>query len=1078
MAREIVINGYTFRPSPSNGVIVTGPGIQSVGIQIVDDVRALTIRNFQGWEKSPNVTPEAAAVLAAFTDADVAAIKDALIPKPPLPEPPPVATPVPPAQDPVAQQADNTAAAAATPAPDTTTATVPPAPPVAGTPPVVPSAQPDQPRPAGNLANDNNPQSSNVAPLGQPNPTASQSPVTAPGDGNILPQPNVLDRFSSYTYQAAVYVLSPQQFNAFQRSQKKSVNGYNLLFQSGGAPNNVGGPQGALGTAYAAARADLEAEGIGFVPGVPGTPGPNAPDAGRNPFFPNDYYIDSITLENTPLGKGTGASHGSTNLKFTVLEPANITLLDNIYQAVQDIAPTTSAGVINYAAACYLMIIRFYGYDEQGQIKRVAAFDEKTNQTDPNAVVEKYIPFRIKGINWEVASKGVSYEFDTVPIGQIIAGSTRRGTIPADIELRGQTVGDLLGSNSSDESATANANTQGLEVRAEDGSLSTLKRNPETGELYNPVPPPKASAAQQKNSQNSSLVAMLNAEQQKLVKEGKYEVADEFEIVFVKGAEKIRDATVTKPGPDKNKNAANPGPAPQRDPSGLSPDKGSVNTNSRNQGITAGMQVLQAIDIAIRNSNYITDQASTVITEGTDSRIEANGTSAPKEFTWFNVAMSVEQLAYDTKRNDFAYRVRYTIMPYAVQDFQSLYFRIPKFRGVVKSYPYWFTGVNTAVLDYKASFNKMYHLTVSGSSTESSLLARSRQDFVTSMRDMPFLNYQARSTENSQGAAGRANELAANAAEYLYNAADNASADITIVGDPAWIQQGSVVSQIDPGKPDYNPFNADGSINFDTNDVLFEIAWQRPEDYDLYTGQADPYARTQNIFGNREPRQSVIYRVKTVVNEFKQGRFQQRINGVLYRWPVRRPDPNANPTATSAAAAAANNGGSAGASGGINNASSGIEPGQNARDDLLARADLSTRTNQSLAVQLRTGVQLNSTAGAGRGVVAGPTAAEIAAYQASRNGQTAAAAVSASAAPSARQAPMSRPSAYAAGATQTVANSRPRPADTVSALPPPGPVSSNGSVVGGSRPGTQPAARSNSTVNRPTNPPQQGSRDY
>lgn len=36
-----------------------------------------------------------------------------------------------------------------------------------------------------------------------------------------------------------------------------------------------------------------------------------------------------------------------------------------------------------------------------------------------------------------------------------------------------------------------NANTRGLEVRAEDGSLSSLKRNPETGELYTPVDSPR-----------------------------------------------------------------------------------------------------------------------------------------------------------------------------------------------------------------------------------------------------------------------------------------------------------------------------------------------------------------------------------------------------------------------------------------------------------------------------------------------------------------------------------------------------------------------------------------------------------
>jgi hypothetical protein len=167
------------------------------------------------------------------------------------------------------------------------------------------------------------------------------------------------------------------------------------------------------------------------------------------------------------------------------------------------------------------------------------------------------------------------------------------------------------------------------------------------------------------------------------------------------------------------------------------------------------------------------------------------------------------------------------------------------------------------------------------------------------MRDMPFVDFQARSTESAQGAAGKANELAASAAEYLYNPADNGQGEITIIGDPAWIQQGSAVGELNPTAVSYAPFTSDGTINYDTQDVLFEIVWQRPEDYDLNKGLADPYARTQDIFGDREPRQSVIYRVTGIISEFVKGRFQQKIKGVLYRYRV--PGPAASKADTGAA---------------------------------------------------------------------------------------------------------------------------------------------------------------------------------
>lgn len=905
--------------------------------------------------------------------------------------PVPVPAPAPPAQDPAATKTENLPGSSSINTNGTGTQA--------------------NPKVIGNKADDNNPQTSNTTDLGEmvitaKRPQPAQPLAQAPSSQPIVPQPNILDRFASYTYQASVYMLTPDQYNTFQRSKKKTVNGYNLMFQSGGAPNNIGGPQGAGG---ASGYKTVSKDGVDTVVNASSAlPNAGSPDAGRNPYFPNDFYIDTITIENILQGKATMAAHSSTQLKFTVIEPSNITLIDCIYKAVQDLQPkATGGGPINYAAVCYLMVIRFYGYDEQGRLQKVGYFNENSSLTDPNAAIEKYIPFRIKNINWEVSSRLVMYEFDCQPIGQIIAGGTRRGTIPADVEISGQTVGELLVGSVPPSNAPA---TSGLRSDENQSPAETKRLSGQS------TPPPKASAAQQKSAQRTGLVGAMNAEQQKRVKSGEYEIADEYEIVFAKGAEKIRDATLIKPGKDLNKGATDMGPAPQQNPSGMSPDKGSVNSNSRNQGITAGMQMLQAIDVAIRNSNYITDQATTVISEGSDGKSEANGSQNTNSFTWYFPVMSVEQLGYDNKRNDFAYRVKYTILPYAPQDFQSQYFALPKYRGVVKSYPYWFTGQNTAVLDYRANFNHLYVQTVSGSSVENSALAQSRKNFLSSTREMHFVQYQARSTESAQGANGRANEIAANAAEYLYNPADNGQGEITIVGDPAWLQQGSAVGEIDPNNVNYSPFNPDGTINFDTNDVLFEIVWQRPEDYSLNSGLADPYARTQAIFGDREPRQSVIYRATNISSEFRQGRFTQKVKGVLYRYQT---------------------------------------PGQKTKNEGLddsGRQNASTdprvigRSNQTPSTQLRTGLDLPNTAGAGRGVVGGPTAEELASQSDSKSAQTTAASLSSAATPSARLAPAPNVTATPTGSGEFSA-APPTPADTTSTLKPASPVSSNGEVV-------------------------------
>lgn len=682
-------------------------------------------------------------------------------------------------------------------------------------------------------------------------------------DDLIQPRDNVLDRFSHSTYSASVYLLSPEQYVEFTRTGKRNVGGYNLLFQSGGAPINTKGPQGT-------------AQGV---------------QDGRNPFFTEDFYIESIRLENSLFGKNTRAAHSVSAMKFTVVEPSNITLIDRIYQAVQDIKPKGATGAINYAAATYLMVIRFYGYDQNGKIMPVGAADERTGLSDPNAVIEKFIPFKIAYINWRVASELVKYEFDCVPIGQIVAGGTRRGTIPADVELSGATVeamlvGEVQYSNASPPnsnpgaSTTSNAATDPGEIPG----VTVADRN-QTDPGYVPPAPPKANAAKSKNYLRQGLIKAMNDIQQKRLDKGEIDVKDVYELKFANGAESIRDAVVTKPGKRTSKDYTATGASVSKgNTQGLSPDKQKMDTTARNLAITAGMQLLQVIDIIIRNSSYITDQAIVKFDE--DGNTLPNPNAKTHGMKWFNILMCATPLEYDSKRNDYAYHITYVIVPYEVVAFNSEYFPLPRWKGLHKSYKWWFTGENTSVLDYQATFNSLYNITVTGGIPGDNQVAQLRRTQITSMRDIPFIQQQARSTESDAGADGKANELSANAAEYLYTPSDNQEAQIKIVGDPAWIQQGSLASCINPAAISYDGFEKDGTINFDVNDIMFEIAWQRPEDYDLSTGLADPYGRTSKISGDRQPIQSVIYRAKKVVSDFREGRFEQTIEGSLYPFPI------------------------------------------------------------------------------------------------------------------------------------------------------------------------------------------------
>jgi hypothetical protein len=605
---------------------------------------------------------------------------------------------------------------------------------------------------------------------------------------NVKPRPNVLDQYSSYSYSASVYLITESQYQKLLNSQTKTIDGYQLLFQSGGAANNVGGIRPPPATSVDA----------GFGPGVSEF-GEDAPavqlDGGRNPFFDNDFYIDSITIENLPPGKATGAAHNVTKIKFTVVEPNGITLIDRLRDAVANSAPQDPTGKVNYSVATYLMIIRFYGYDSEGNREQVRSKPDQEGTSDPASVIEKFIPFRIDQIKWSVGSKLVSYEWECVPVGQRLAAYASRGTIPYDVQLVDSTVGGLLGGDVKYSNISANTINPGASTAVTSNDprqrRSQVRLSASQASATATAPPKANAAPSDKKTITRGLAGAMNEFQQQLVKKGVFTYADEYVVEFIgPDASKIRDAKLQLPNTKIEKRLTASGKNSTQDPQTLDQSKTSVDMLSRSFSITAGQQLLQAIELTIRNSSYIFDQALVIINP--DGTQIPNPNSRNQPLKWFVITMKSEAISdLDPKRNDRAYRITYSIAAREVKNVNSKYFPVSKFSGVHKSYPYWFTGQNTAVLDYQETMNHLYQLTVSGSDTESSLAAKIRQNQTSSMSEIVTYNYAPRSTESSSGASGKQNELGANAAELLYSPTELANSKIKIIGDPAWIMQGT-----------------------------------------------------------------------------------------------------------------------------------------------------------------------------------------------------------------------------------------------------------------------------------------------
>lgn len=243
----------------------------------------------------------------------------------------------------------------------------------------------------------------NTAPTTKP----AQQIISASFNQQIIPQPNVLDAYASYTYGLSWYVLTPKQYSDFTAGSK-NISTWSLLAQTGGA-NQIG----------------------------------------RNKFFQLDYYIDNLIIDSRTPGKGSGLSHSAQKLEFTVTEPNGLTLINNLHNAVTALykeSNVTDKGAA-YLQAQYCMVIRFYGYDDNGNLVNPIQGQGLVgypSQGSTKAIVEKYYPFVIENLTFRLVTKQIEYHITCNPIPYQTALSQDRGSIPLQYELVGETVSDIL----------------------------------------------------------------------------------------------------------------------------------------------------------------------------------------------------------------------------------------------------------------------------------------------------------------------------------------------------------------------------------------------------------------------------------------------------------------------------------------------------------------------------------------------------------------------------------------------------------------------------------------------------------
>ncbi len=703
-------------------------------------------------------------------------------------------------------------------------------------------------------------------------PSESSGPVNIARKTEITirPQANILNRCANYTYSISIYLMSPEDYNRLLVTKQKYIPGYLLLIQSAGIPVDSG-----------TVDRDAESQAIIDSGGV-------SLSQGRNQYFPLDYYIDDLELNQVCPGKGAGGAHNVTSLKFRIVEPNGITLLDNLWKAANQYV-TRAGGATskitdqNYAAQNYLMVVRFYGYDQNGEL--VTNIGQAGQTSDSNAIVEKFIPFQFTNIKFKIANRLTEYECEAVCPQNVVNTGQARGTIPYNIELTATTLQKLFNGNqafgtNTSTTATGTAQNQGREAQGNTGGQTS----PDTA---NTAPNPTLV---------EGLAQALNRFQAELVTNGTFDVADQYRIII--SHPELANSSVVPPGGTDRKNT--PSVQPQTAAQTVDGDRQSVTNNAKTVSAMAGTSIVQFLDLAVRSSDYIFKQQKKIIDK--DGKEVPQGTPA-ESMAWYRIGIEAKQLQYDPKRNDYAYEIIYEIAPYGINSMKSDYFPEGKFRGAQKEYFYWFTGQNTSVLNFEQDFNFLFFLTVN---TRQQKIGRSSNVYEIEKR-----MFSPNSPQSSQGTGDdQVLEPSANAADYLYSPSDQGKVKITIVGDPAWIYQGElwsgvrgadkVTTQNDTGgttttDPYFDAFLSDGTINFDAREALFRLAYNKPQDYDTNTGLINlaPSASAR-------PVQDYIYKATSIKSYFRQGRFTQDLEGVLLTFPLQNTQTGTQPTAQQA----------------------------------------------------------------------------------------------------------------------------------------------------------------------------------
>ena len=615
---------------------------------------------------------------------------------------------------------------------------------------------------------------------------------------------NPLSDFSSYTYNITLYITTPEGMSYFTENDELPLdkNQYFVVAKSGGLSNNDN-------------RA-LTFDGK-LLPTGPGL----------------DYYIEDLKFEMVaPAGNLPTVP---TKFEFKIVEPLGFTFLERLAIAANEINSLSriiqkSELSPNLFAQHYILEIKFYGYDENGELvshSNLNVKDKNLKRANTIDSFRKLYPIIISKAAFNLDGKAVTYNMEGVILPFQVATGEKFGLIKKKTSVVASTVGEaLIGSE---------------------------------------------------NSSSRSVLQIINDNQTDEKDANKISKKTEYIIEFED--DEIKNATLL----DDNEYSSITAPmssAKTTQESNIRQSVTAVTVNNRKKeiSINEGTPIISVIDNIISKSNYVTSKLLSV----NNQRIETitNSKNGKTELVWFTVKTIAFPIDVDPDTRGFVYRVIYRIQKHYIPYLRSLYKnKTTQYYGSHKEYEYIFTGQNTEIISYTQAFNTLFYV-VQDESITADNPNKSAVDPAVQIYPQPSVNSSRDYDKQNRGS-----NINSNVRIQVNNVADLAVATIKINGDPDYLAQG-LTSRINPGSEFFNKlYGTDGfSINPYDGQIFFEIIFRTAEDYQN-AGLLDVNDQIKFYSSFERARKlgirGVVYRLTKLTNFFNKGTFIQEIEGVI-----------------------------------------------------------------------------------------------------------------------------------------------------------------------------------------------------